>query len=69
MASDLRYIICKDYYADNGDNLSDHWCILYGSQAEAEKVKAQLEAGSDLSWYDPSDTAASAFLYVDVITL
>jgi hypothetical protein len=61
-----RYIIIKDYYTENGDNCTDTWCILYGTQAEAEEVKVRLENGQDKSFFD-STVDNSAFLYVDVI--
>jgi hypothetical protein len=61
-----RYIIVKDYYTEAGDNCIDTWCVLYGTQAEAEAVKVRLENGQDKSFFDPS-LDNSAFLYVDVI--
>jgi uncharacterized protein YfcZ (UPF0381/DUF406 family) len=64
----IRWQVMKDYYRD-GDNLTDEFPILYGTKEEAEAMMANLEKGSDKSWYDPSDIETSAFLYVDSINL
>ena len=66
--AEVRWTVVKDYYL-NGDNMTDMWVILYGTEAEAKEAKQRLEAGQDKSWYDPADLDAQAFLYVDQITL
>lgn len=65
---EVRWTVFKDYYS-NGTNFTDTHCVLFGTEAEAEEMKAKLEGGCDKSWYDSSDLDASAFLYVDKITL
>lgn len=61
-----RYVVAKDYYS-NGDNLRDEFPILYGTEAEAEEMKAKLEAGSDKSFFDASDEDESAVLFIDAV--
>lgn len=65
---ETRFIVVKDYYRDD-QAFTDSYPILYASQVEAENVKANLEAGSDPSWFGPETGEESAFLYVDCITL
>lgn len=66
--AEVRWTVFKDYY--RGDtNFTDSWVILYGTQAEAEAAKANLEAGQDKSWFDTAGDEEQAFLYVDQITL
>lgn len=63
---EYRWVVAKDYYKD-GDNLRDDFPILYGSKTEAEELMARLNAGSDLSFFDPND--CDAFLFVDQIMI
>lgn len=64
---DVRWTVFKDYYKD-GDHLTDTWCILYGTEAEANAAKTRLEAGQDKSWYD-AEGDESPVLYVDQVLL
>lgn len=61
-----RYVVAKDYYRD-GDNMRDEFPILYGTEAEAEEMKAKLEAGSDKSFFDGADEEESAVLFIDTV--
>lgn len=63
-----RYVVAKDYYRD-GDNMRDEFPILYGTEAEANEMKARLEAGSDKSFFDASDLDESAVLFVDTVDI
>jgi hypothetical protein len=69
---ETRWTVVKDYVHAAGDNLTDTWPILFGTQADADAAKARLESGQDKSWFDPAgnDFAGyEAFLYVEQITL
>jgi hypothetical protein len=62
----------KDYYREDGEHMADSWCILYGTEEEAETAKQNLEDGSDKSFFDPEGNEYAgydAFLYVDQVTL
>ena len=65
---EIRFIVVKDYYRDN-QPFMDNYPILYSTEVEANTVKANLENGSDPSWFGPETGEESAFLYVDCITL
>ena len=70
-APEIRWTVVKDYYKD-GNNFTDTWVILYGTEQAANEAKTRLEAGQDKSWFDPegNDYAGyEAFLYVDKIHL
>lgn len=64
---EIRWTVIKDYYRD-GINFTDMDAILYGTKEEAEKRKADFEAGCDKSWFDNTDDS-EAFLYVDQVNL
>lgn len=66
--SNRRWLVVRDYYNDAGDNMQSPHPILFGSEREAENLKAQLEAGCDPSFFDPSDDDAG-FLFVDEFDL
>lgn len=63
---EIRWMVVRDYYADNGDNLTDQYCILFGTVAEAIECMARLNdpARADRSYFDP-DGDDAGFLYVD----
>lgn len=70
--SDERWTVFKDYYREpeGGDRFTESWCILFGTQEEAEAALKQQETGYDKSWFDPdgNDYAGyDAVLYVDRI--
>lgn len=67
---EVRWTVVRDYYADNGDNLTDMWVVLYGTEAEAKECMDRLNdpARADRSYFNPDEEDAG-FLYVDQITL
>ena len=62
-----RWGVFKDYYTENGDRCTDMWVIIYGSEEEAIDAMKKLEAGRDMSWFDPADEETAAILYVEEI--
>jgi len=67
-----RWTVFKDYYKDDGERLTDTWCVLYGTQREAEEAMKWMLTGRDKSWFDPdgNDCAGhDAVLYVDRVWL
>lgn len=69
--TEYRWVVVRDYYADNGDNVTDMWVVLYGSEAEAADCMARLNdpARADRSFFNPDDGEDAGFLYVDRVAL
>ena len=67
--TEYRWAVIRDYYAEHGDNCTDMWVVIYGTEAEAKEMMNRLAAGSDRSFHDPDDEAACSFLYVDQIAI
>lgn len=68
---ETRWVVTKDYYKGD-ENYTDQFCVLYGTEAEAQAKMAQLQTGYDKSFFDPAgnDYAGyEAFMYVEQITL
>lgn len=72
---ETRFVVAKDYYSDNGDNLRDDHCVLFATRDEAEVFMAKLNAGCDPGWFDPAncaencETPEQAFLFIDEINI
>jgi hypothetical protein len=68
-----RWTVFKSYYKDdNNEPLLDTWCILYGTQKEAEEAMAWMLTGRDKSWFDPAGNDYAGYdatLYVDRVWL
>jgi hypothetical protein len=67
---EIRWIVIRDFYNCHGDNVTDSWCVLYGTEAEATECMARLNdpARADRSFHNPDDED-SGFLYVDQICI
>lgn len=64
---ETRWSVEKDFYRD-GQHFTCGYGILYGSEAEAEAKKSELEAGADQSFFGLNDED-DAFLFVDQIEI
>jgi hypothetical protein len=65
---EIRWTIYRDYYSERGDNMIEPWVVLYGNEAEAKECMDRLNAGGDLSYFNPADED-QGFLYVDQLTI
>lgn len=68
---EIRWVVVRDYYSERGDNVTEDWCILYGTEDEAKECMARLNdpARADRSFFNPDDGDDAGFLYVDQVTL
>ena len=66
---EYRWAVIRDYYTDHGDNCTDMWVVIYGTEEEAKEMMGRLNAGGDRSFHDPDDEQAQSFLYVDQIAI
>ena len=67
--TEYRWAVIRDYYTEHGDNCTDMWVVIYGTEQEAKEMMDHLNAGRDRSFHDPDDEAASGVLYVDQIAI
>ncbi len=69
--TEYRWAVIRDYYTENGDNCTDMWVVIFGTEDEAKECMARLNdpERADRSFHDPDDVDANSFLYVDRIAL